>query len=167
MGALNIPIIHARRVLSIAGRRIFLRKFCQNLQNAQFFRPKTGILPVFLPSAAGQNFDTFSILHTVERGESLQGREKIGDVPLPSSPAQRPVNPVRPLSQALSGLPALPKGEPRALPEASSLHLKLQQRALRLGSPFGGAGAGAPERASLSPQRLFFLHRNVLLIMVY
>ena len=70
----NIPIIHARRVLSIAGRRIFLRKFCQNLQNAQFFRPKTGSLPAFLPSAAGQNFDTFSILHTVERGESLQGR---------------------------------------------------------------------------------------------
>ena len=39
------------------------------------------------------------------------------------------------------------KGEPRARPEASSLHLKLQQRALDLGSPFGGAGAGAPERA--------------------
>ena len=56
---------------------------------------------------------------------------------------QRP----RPLSQALSGLPALPKGEPRARPEDSSLHLKLQQRALDLGSPFGGAGAGAPERA--------------------
>ena len=74
MGVLNIPIIHARRVLSIAGQRIFLRKFCQNLQNAQFFRPKTGILPAILPSAAGQNFDTFSILHTVERGESLQGR---------------------------------------------------------------------------------------------
>ena len=32
---------------------------------------------------------------------------------------------VRPLSQALSGLPALPKGEPRALPEASSLCLIL------------------------------------------
>ena len=30
------------------------------LQNAQFFRPKTGILPAILPSAAGQNFDTFS-----------------------------------------------------------------------------------------------------------
>ena len=72
----NIPIIHARCVLSIAGRRIFLRKFCQNLQNAQFFRPKTGSLPAFLPSAAGQNFDTFSILHTVERGESLQGRSE-------------------------------------------------------------------------------------------
>ncbi len=51
-----------------------MRKFCQNLQNAQFFRPKTGSLPAFLPSAAGQNFDTFSILHTVERGESLQER---------------------------------------------------------------------------------------------
>ena len=32
---------------------------------------------------------------------------------------------VRPLSQALSGLTALPKGEPRALPETSSLHLTL------------------------------------------
>jgi hypothetical protein len=53
-----------------------LRKFCQNLQNAQLFRPQTGILPAILPSAAGQNFDTFSILHTVERGGSLQGREK-------------------------------------------------------------------------------------------
>ena len=31
----------------------------------------------------------------------------------------------RPLSQALSGLPALPKGEPRALPETSSLCLIL------------------------------------------
>ena len=56
----NIPIIHARRVLSIEGRRIFLRKFCQNLRNAQLFRPKTGILPAILPSAAGLNSDTFS-----------------------------------------------------------------------------------------------------------
>ena len=31
----------------------------------------------------------------------------------------------RPLSQALSGLTALPKGEPRALPETFSLHLIL------------------------------------------
>ena len=61
-----------------------MRKFCQNLQNAQLFRPKTGILSAFLPSAAGQNSDTFPVLHTVERGVSLQGREKIGDVPLPS-----------------------------------------------------------------------------------
>ena len=35
------------------------------------------------------------------------------------------VNGVRPLSQALSGLTALPKGEPRALPETSSLCLIL------------------------------------------
>ena len=34
-------------------------------------------------------------------------------------------NGVRPLSQALSGLTALPKGEPSALPEASSLYLIL------------------------------------------
>ena len=61
-----------------------MRKFCQNLQNAQLCRPKTGILSAFLPSAAGQNSDTFPVLHTVERGVSLQGREKIGDVPLPS-----------------------------------------------------------------------------------
>ena len=61
-----------------------MRKFCQNLQNAQLCRPKTGILSAFLPSAAGQNSDTFPVLHTVERGGSLQGREKIGDVPLPS-----------------------------------------------------------------------------------
>ena len=53
-----------------------MRKFCQNLQNAQLFRPKTGILSAFLSSAAGQNSDTFPVLHTVEQGESLQGREK-------------------------------------------------------------------------------------------
>ena len=51
-----------------------MRKFCQNLQNAQLCRPKTGILSAFLPSAAGQNSDTFPVLHTVERGGSLQGR---------------------------------------------------------------------------------------------
>ena len=39
------------------------------------------------------------------------------------------------------------KGEARALPETFLLNLNLQQRALDLGSPFGGAGAGAPERA--------------------
>ena len=61
-----------------------MRKFCQNLQNAQLCRPKTGILSAFLPSAAGQNSDTFPVLHTVERGGSLQGREKIGGIPLPS-----------------------------------------------------------------------------------
>ena len=60
---------------------------------------------------------------------------------------QKRADGVRPLSQALSGLPALPKGEPRALPGTLSLLLKLQQRALALGSPFGRAGAGAPERA--------------------
>ena len=54
---------------------------------------------------------------------------------------------MRPLSQSLAALPALPKGEPRALPKAFSLHLKLQQQASDLGSPFGRAGAGAPERA--------------------
>ena len=71
-----------------------------------------------------------------------------GRLPLPSSPAAMPpsprgrlqhcqelshcaryfsieVNGVRPLSQALSSLTALPKGEPRALPETSSLHLTL------------------------------------------
>ena len=56
------------------------------------------------------------------------------------------VNGVRPLSHRYA-MPALPKGEPRALPKAFSLHLKLQQQASDLGSPFGGAGAGAPERA--------------------
>ena len=60
---------------------------------------------------------------------------------------------LRPLSQNLTVLPALPKGEPRALPKAFSLHLKLQQQASDLGSPFGGAGAGAPERAFIPPQR--------------
>ena len=55
-------------------------------------------------------------------------------------------NGVRPLSHRYA-MPALPKGEPRALPKAFSLHLKLQQQASDLGSPFGGAGAGAPERA--------------------
>ena len=39
-----------------------------------------------------------------------------------------------------------------ALPETFSLLLKLQQRALDLGSPFGGAGAGAPERACPPPK---------------
>ena len=47
---------------------------------------------------------------------------------------------------SLRSLPPLPKGEARALPETFSLHLKLQQRAFDLGSPFGRAGAGAPER---------------------
>ena len=51
-----------------------MRKFCQNQQNAQLCRPKNGSLPLFLPSAAGQNSDTFSVLHTVEQGKSLQGR---------------------------------------------------------------------------------------------
>ena len=37
---------------------------------------------------------------------------------------QHPLALLRPLSQALSGLPALPKGEPRALPETLSLPLK-------------------------------------------
>ena len=47
---------------------------------------------------------------------------------------------------SLRSLPPLPKGEARALPETFSLHLKLQQQAFDLGSPFGRAGAGAPER---------------------
>ena len=38
------------------------------------------------------------------------------------------------------------KGRGKSTAESFSLHLKLQQRALDLGSPFGGAGAGAPER---------------------
>ena len=58
-----------------------MRKLCQNLRNAQLCRPKTGSLPAFLPSAAGQNSDTFPVLHTVERGVSLQGRGKIGGYP--------------------------------------------------------------------------------------
>ena len=43
----------------------------------------------------------------------------------------------RPLSQALSGLPALPKGEPLAKPEALSFNRKLFRHAK--GSPFGRA----------------------------
>ena len=54
---------------------------------------------------------------------------------------------LRPLRLCFAN-PPLPKGEARAPPEAFSLHLKLQQRALDLGSPFGRAGAGAPERVS-------------------
>ena len=155
-----------------------MRKFCQNLQNAQLFRPKIGILSAFLPSAAGQNFDTFSVLHTVERGESLQGRENLGDTPSvitctaldegqhPLAPYALSVKPCRACQIPpfvtcgdifpRSGGSLSSKGEPRARPEASSLCLKLQQRALRLGSPFGGAGAGAPERASLSPKDFSF-----------
>ena len=111
MGALNIPIIHARRVLSIAGRRIFLRKFCQNLQNAQFFRPKTGILPAILPSAAGQNFDTFSILHTVERGGSLQGRGNFTPSVKTFRFCQLPRGGSLTLSVTAYAVPAPPKGE--------------------------------------------------------
>ena len=44
------------------------------------------------------------------------------------------------LSVTAYAVPPLPKGEARALPETSALHLKLQQCALDLGSPFGGAG---------------------------
>ena len=43
---------------------------------ASVLKKTDGILPAILPSAAGQNFDIFSILHTVERGGSLQRREK-------------------------------------------------------------------------------------------
>ena len=78
-----------------------MRKFCQNLQNAQLFRPKTGILSAFLPSAAGQNSDTFPVLHTVERGVSLQGREKLGMYPVS----------VLALSVTAYAVPPLPKGE--------------------------------------------------------
>ena len=61
------------------------------------------------------------------------------------------------LSVTAYAVPPLPKGEARALPGTFSLHLKLQQRTLDLGSPFGRAGAGAPERVAvpfgeLSPQ---------------
>ena len=59
------------------------------------------------------------------------------------------------LSVTAFAVPPLPKGEARALPETSALHLKLQQCALDLGSPFGGAGAGAPERAFAPPQRIW------------
>ena len=51
----------------------------------------------------------------------------------------------RPLSQALSGLPALPKGEPLAKSVTLHLNQKLSRHAKD--SPFGGAGALAPERA--------------------
>ena len=105
-----------------------MRKFCQNLQNAQLFRPKTGILSAFLPSAAGQNSDTFPVLHTVERGVSLQGREKIGDVP-----RKRP----RPLRHSLRRATS-PKG--RALGSPRKLHLFAKA------SPFGrGVTAGDGE----------------------
>ena len=54
-------------------------------------------------------------------------------------------------------MPPLPKGEARALPEAFSFLLTLQQRALNLGSPFGRAGAGASERVKLArPGTLHF-----------
>ena len=61
------------------------------------------------------------------------------------------------LSVTAYAVPPLPKGEARALPGTFSLHLKLQQRTLDLGSPGGRAGAGAPERVAvpfgeLSPQ---------------
>ena len=85
-----------------------MRKFCQNLQNAQLCRPKTGILSAFLPSAAGQNSDTFPVLHTVERGVSLQGRENFRGYPfrhrcaMPPSPRGR----LNSLSQNLTVLPA-------------------------------------------------------------
>ena len=45
------------------------------------------------------------------------------------------------------GVASSPEGGAfRTLPKTFLLNLKLQQRALDLGSPFGGAGAGAPER---------------------
>ena len=54
----------------------------------------------------------------------------------------------RTLSVKAYGFASSPEGEAFLRRwEGFSLHLKLQQRALRLGSPFGGAGAGAPERA--------------------
>ncbi len=112
-----------------------MRKFCQNLQNAQLCRPKTGILSAFLPSAAGQNSDTFPVLHTVERGGSLQGREKIGDVP-----RKRP----RPLRHGLRRATS-PKGR--------GLGKKMKFAGTAKGSPFGRAvtiGDGEGEDANRS-----------------
>ena len=96
-----------------------MRKFCQNLQNAQLCRPKTGILSAFLPSAAGQNSDTFPVLHTVERGVSLQGRGKLGDTPSVLPLRVKPPSPrgrLNSLSQNLTVLPAPSGREPLARP---------------------------------------------------
>ena len=61
---------------------------------------------------------------------------------------QHPLALLRPLSQALSGLPALPKGEPRALPETLSLPLKAVP--LRADFPRPGEG-GAQRRMGAAP----------------
>ena len=160
-----------------------MRKFCQNLRNAQLFRPKTGSLPLFLPSAAGQNSDTFSILHTVEPWELLQGREKIGGYPfrhrlrrchtppfvatrhLPPAGGSRPSRGrLNSLSQNLTVLPAPSGREPLARPETLCLSRKLCRHAK---GPIPEGAVAVGDWGSSSPQRLFFLHRNVLLIMVY
>ena len=60
-----------------------------------------------------------------ERSEQTEG----------GSPGKRP----RPLSQALSGLPALPKGEPLAWRESYRVNCKVS--GFTRGSPFGGAVA--------------------------
>ena len=59
---------------------------------------------------------------------------------------------LEPETVSLPHKPSPQGGKAYALPETFSLLLKLQQRALDLGSPFGGAGAGAPERACPPPK---------------
>ena len=66
---------------------------------------------------------------------------------------QHPLALLRPLSQALSGLPALPKGEPRALPETLSLPLKAVP--LRADFPGRGKMSRSDKRGSVaSPQAM-------------
>ena len=107
-----------------------MRKFCQNLQNAQLCRPKTGILSAFLPSAAGQNSDTFPVLHTVERGVSLQGRENFRGYPfrhrcaMPPSPRGR----LNSLSQSLTALTAPSERESLAYPQMPSRENEIAER---------------------------------------
>ena len=205
-----------------------MRKFCQNLQNAQLFRPKTGSLPLFLPSAAGQNSDTFSILHTVERGELLQGRENFRKYPFrlaatrqatfpkgTAKPSQSRLTPCqlprRGSFSATSGKysKTSPFGgggfakqrrrgfSPLALSRSLSCSAALSQKAalqmpfsvttppvkMRLERPAGrdkreiinnssaidvqSKAEHILNRPPIGVQRLFFLHRNVLLIMVY
>ena len=57
------------------------------------------------------------------------------------------------LSQSLTALPAPSEREPLAKPETSRLNRKLYRYAK--GSPFGRAGALAPERARTLPLRIF------------
>ena len=76
MGVLNIPIIHARRVLSIVGRRIFCESSVKICETHNFAAPKPAFCLLSSPLPPDKISTPFPILHTVERGESLQGREK-------------------------------------------------------------------------------------------